>query len=157
MSDYIIYLYMNIVKCIRNDVLRVLMNMRNKSLSFLTEVDPPEALSLRVLACIQAEKRRLARIRLYLFGTVSTFSFVALFPAFQYTLSEIASSGFYDYASLLISDTSSLLPYWKEFTLSLVETLPVFGIVLSLALIFLMLESLRTAIRNMNVMNYQIS
>jgi len=131
--------------------------MRNKSLSFLTEVDPPEGLSARVLLCIRAEKQRIARIRLYLFGTASAISFVALFPALQYTFYEIANSGFTDYASLLFSDATSLLPYWREFTMSLVETLPVFGLIISLGLVFLMLESLRTAIRNMNVMNYQLN
>ena len=129
--------------------------MRNKSLSFLTEVDPPEELSARVLLSIQAEKQRIACIRLYLFGTVSAVSFVALFPALQYTFSEIASSGFNDYASLIFSDTASLLPYWKEFTLSLVETLPVFGLIISLGLVFVLLESLRNTIKNMNNLHHQ--
>lgn len=104
-----------------------------------------------ILARIHSAEKRAAKTKCAILSAVSFASFAALFPAFQYTWMEFARSGFYEYASLLFSDGSALLPYWKEFSLLLAESLPLFGLILVFGLLFILLESLQSAVKNMNI------
>jgi hypothetical protein len=110
-----------------------------------------------ILARIHSTQKRTAKTKCAFLSAVSLASFAALFPAFQYTWMEFARSGFYEYASLLFSDGTALLPYWKEFSLLLAESLPIFGLMLTFGLIFVFLESLKSTVKNMNVAFYKFN
>ncbi len=112
-------------------------------------IEPPERLCGNILGQIKLEERRTARLRLFFVGSVFLASFAALIPAFQYFIREFYQSGSYQYLSLLFSDGGAVLSYWKEFTLSIAESLPVLGITAVLATIFVFLGSLRLAIRDL--------
>lgn len=51
--------------------------------------------------------------------------------------------GFWDYVSLVFSDGLKIIKYWKEFSLSLIHSLPATSLILTLILIFLLLSSVR--------------
>lgn len=114
----------------------------------LEQIEPSEKLRGQILARIDFEKRRSARIRLAFFGTVAAASSVAIIPSFQYATGEFSQSGFYEYLSLLFSDSGAVLASWREFTLSLIESLPITEIAIFLAAVFVFLVSAKLAIRN---------
>ena len=59
-----------------------------------------------------------------------------------YAVSEFSKSNFGSYFSIIFSDTGTLALFWRELGLSLVESLPIFGIVLFLGSVSLALWSL---------------
>lgn len=120
----------------------------------LEQIEPSQKLRAGVLARIDFEKRRSARIRLAFFGAVAVTSLVAIIPSFQYVAREFSQSGFYQYLSLLFSDSGFILASWKEFSASLVESLPLFEITIFLATVFTLLFSARSAVKNIFI-NYK--
>src|SRR3989344_1902172 len=90
----------------------------------LEQFEPSEKLRANILARIDFEKRRSFRIRLAVLGTVAAASFGAAIPSFQYAWRAFFQSGFYEYLSLLFSDSGAVLSSWKTFTLSLPAATP---------------------------------
>src|SRR3989344_3524522 len=78
------------------------------------DFEPPERLYGNILARIEREKIRAARIRFVLLGTTALASVVALIPAYQYAASEFSQSGFSQYLSIVFSDSGIAVVYWKE-------------------------------------------
>lgn len=114
-------------------------------------IEPPERLYLGILARIEREKRRIARIRLAFFGIVAGASLASIIPSFQYVMREFAQSGFYEYLSLLFSDSGAVLASWREFALSLAESLPITEITIFLVMVFVFLVSAKLAIKNIYI------
>ena len=100
--------------------------------AYFHSVEAPAGLCEAIMARIAYAQRRAAQLRTGLFGALALASGVALVPAFQYAAQQFYASGFYDYLSLLSTDSGFILTYWREFGLSLVESLP------SLALLLLL-------------------
>jgi len=123
----------------------------------LEPISPEKDISSGVLRRIQGYQQRIARIRLAVFGVGTAVFAVALVPVFINTVSAFESTGFYQYLSLVFLDGAAVLPYWKEFSLSLVESLPAFEISLLLAVVFAVLQSLKLAIKNMPVAFYRFN
>jgi len=109
---------------------------------------PPKGLSLSILRRIEEEQKHSARIHLFAFAIAACASFVTLFPAFRYAADGFTQSGFYQYLSLVFTDGVSLLPYWKEFALSLAESFPVIPITAFLTVVYILLETIKLAINN---------
>jgi len=114
----------------------------------IDEKKPARDLPGKILARIHTAKRRSARIHFFALSALSTVSFVALFPAFRFTMEEFSRTGFYEFFSLAFSDTATILPLWKTFVLSLAETLPVLALAIFFSVLFILLESLRSAVKN---------
>jgi hypothetical protein len=111
------------------------------------ETDPPERLYGAISARIHELERRSAALRLGLFSVVALLSGIALVPAVQYALGQLYTSGFYDYFSLLFSDSSFVLAYPREFVLSLAESLPSIAVLLLIPIVFALVWSLRRAVQ----------
>ena len=118
-------------------------------LNQLNTFTPPRELSTRILERVEMEKRRIARIRLAIFSFFSLGSCLAFVSVARYAGEEFVRSGFTDYFSLLFSDAGAVLPYWREFFLSLVESLPILLLATLCIMIFIFLGSLRLAEKNM--------
>jgi hypothetical protein len=108
----------------------------------------PKKLYGDILTRIAQEQRRIERLHAAFLGAVTICSFIVLIPAFQFTLQELSQSGFTRYLSLLFSDSAVVTTYWKEFALSLAESLPLFGITLLLVAIFTLFYSLILTIKH---------
>ncbi|MCK9352259.1 MAG: hypothetical protein WCT49_05040 [Candidatus Paceibacterota bacterium] len=128
-----------------------------KLFNTLETLEPKKGAVSAVLFRIQHHKRRIARIKFTLLGLSSALSAAAIFPVISYTVSGFVSTGFYQYISLAFSDGGAILPYWKEFIMTLAESLPAFEISLLLAVIFALLESLKLTIKNMPVAFYKFN
>lgn len=114
----------------------------------LSTVEPPKGLYEAVMARIDTARRRAAQMRAGLFGMVALLSGALLVPALEYTMSQLYASGFYDYLSLILSDHSLVLTYWREFGLSLIESLPSLALLLLLPTIVALVWSLARLIKN---------
>lgn len=108
----------------------------------------PAGLQGLILERIDSEMRRLSRIRLAVFVPLVFLSSVAVVSSFQYLAQETAQSGFSTYLSILFSDGSNVLSFWKEFLLSLAEQAPIFGTVLFLGAILALVGSLRATLNS---------
>lgn len=116
---------------------------RNALYTSLAELKAPEALYTVICTRISLLERRTARVRVVLFGVLSVVSLAALIPALQYAGQQFYASGFYDYATLLFSDSSLALTYWREFGLSLTESIPSLALLLLIPIVALLLWSLK--------------
>jgi hypothetical protein len=87
--------------------------------------------------------KKSARIKLATFSLLGIASTVALVPAATMLSSDFTKSGFYEYFSLAIHNTSSISSYWQEILYSLGESLPVASIILSLTLVFVLIVSIK--------------
>lgn len=109
----------------------------------------PESLRGNILLGIHTEEKRRAKRLLVVSAVVATSSLVGIIASLKYALVTLYESSFYSYASLLFSDPDVVTQYWKEFSLALLESLPVIGIVLCLIAVFALLMSLRLFAQNM--------
>ena len=102
-----------------------------------------DSLCTRIIFKIDQLQVARARGRILIARIVGGISFVALFPIFVNMVQQLQASGFLNYFSLLFTDGGAMATYWREFSLSLAESLPVF----QLALIILSLLVLFVSIR----------
>ena len=111
-------------------------------------IEPPLNLEASILRKISVARTRAARIH---FAFLSTVSLLSLWGIFQTGISlwkSFSQSGFYDYLSLVMSDGATLTTYWKEFALSLVESLPLIGLITLFAIIAMFIWSGTKALRD---------
>ena len=117
---------------------------------------PSEELLNSILKEIAIRKKHRAQKR-FVFGVLTlVVSIAAFFPALQYFNSEIIQSGFYHYISLIVSDGAAILGYWQNFLLLVIESLPVFALILILAVLWIFFASLRQIATSSKVVFLQI-
>ncbi len=108
----------------------------------------PEDLLSSVLERVRFEQKKSARRELIFVGGAAVGSFVGLIPAFSYFVSTFIASSFYQYTSVILSEGMGALTFWKEIVLSLAESLPIFSIVIFLAVLVVFLWSLARTTRD---------
>lgn len=118
----------------------------------LNQVDPPAQLCGNILAKIENEQKRTAKIKAAFSGLLALASFIAAFPAAGYILQGLQSSGFYQFASLVFTDGGTIFSYYfKEFALSLAESVPVLELSIFLTVLFILMISFKFLIKNVRV------
>lgn len=122
----------------------------------MDQIDPPEALRAGILARINRENKNRVRTRLAFFGTLAAVSFAIMILSFQYTAQGFYKSGFYQYFSLIFSDSGVILASWKEFAISLAEIIPIAEITFFLGTILVFLIFIRLALKNI-IINYKLN
>jgi len=120
----------------------------------MTQIVPPENLAENIILCINLEKKRAAKTRLAFGGIFALFSFGAIIPVSQYAFSGFMNSGFFQYFSLFFSDIGSMLPMWKNFALSMAESLPAFELTAFLLVVLILMVSLRLISNNFKTVFY---
>lgn len=108
----------------------------------------PAGLYGSVLARIDSEARRAARLRLAVFVPLIFISAISVIVSFQYLVRETAQSGLSEYLSILFSDGGTVLLYWKEFLISLAEEAPILDAALFLGAVLALAGSLKATIKN---------
>lgn len=119
----------------------------------INDINPPPGLEQIIFTKIYERQKRSALIRFVGTGVLSLGSLATLVPSVVSLASAVHSSGFYEYLSLIVSDNAYLLTYWKEFSLSLAESLPFFALSLSLALLGIFIWSLSRAAKNIQLLH----
>ncbi|MFA6534294.1 MAG: hypothetical protein WCT37_03935 [Patescibacteria group bacterium] len=121
-----------------------------KLFNFLTAPEPSAGLENRIINRLHQEQRLVGvKRRLVAFFLVAVSSLVALLPLGQLVKTSLIESDFIQFASLLISDFGVILASWQSFSLTLLETLPIINLLAVLAVILLLLESLKFLAREL--------
>lgn len=107
--------------------------------------EPEEDLSGGIWLAIKVREKRTARRKLWLLSGLGLASFVAAVPAIGATLKTMSGSGFYEYLSLAFSNGQTVLSHFNEFSMSLLESMPVVSMAFSLSLLFIFFLSARQA------------
>lgn len=107
-------------------------------------IEPPTGLLEKILKSIHAQERLLALRRVALFSVFFIGSIIGLFPTFNMLLSDFNQSGFLQFFSLVFSDFSTIVTYWKSFIIILLETLPAISLALFLTVVLTFLQSIKS-------------
>ncbi len=91
---------------------------------------------------ICSKKDRISQIKAWLYVSLNILSFLGLIFIIKDITSQLAQSGFYEYVSLALS-VGNIFIYWKEFMLSVTESLPLMSITLSFLFLFLFFVSMK--------------
>lgn len=113
----------------------------------LGEGETPAGLQAAILSRIEMEAVKRARVRFFAMSFVSVAALISIIPAYRYASGEMVNSGFSDYFTVFFSSTETLA-HWREFSLSLLESLPVVGFAAFLASVLVLLGSFRVAVKN---------
>lgn len=104
----------------------------------------------KIMLRIGVEKNKIAiKRKIAVFSVMLAVSFVGLIPAVKMAYSGFTSSGFTQLFSLIFSDTSVVISSWQNFALSLLETLPINGILLAGFLSIIFFGSLKFLLNNL--------
>ncbi|MFH0740108.1 MAG: hypothetical protein V1819_03400 [bacterium] len=104
----------------------------------------------KIMLRIRAEERAMAvRRKVAMFSIITGLSFVGLIPAMRMAYSGFVESGFIQLFSLLITDTSTVMGFLGNFTMSLLETLPMNAILITGFLTIMFFGSLKFLSNNL--------
>jgi len=120
----------------------------DKLFARLSDVSCPADLEQTIVHTIYVKETHAAEVRFAFLGTLSVASVAGLVTSSIYISHDVARSGFEQYLMLSFSDSSVLLIYWKQFALSLIETLPLVGVVAFLSALGLFIWSAAKAAAN---------
>ena len=116
----------------------------------MDRVDLPKKLKKNIILLIQKEEYAYARKYVLMASMLGIISFIGGAFSLRYVFQGFVQSSFYSYASLLFSDPDILLQFWREFGLSLVETIPLFEMTTLLVTIAILLLSIRILANNLH-------
>ena len=124
--------------------------MNKDSIFSIPSIAPSKGLLERIVRAMhqRQEQSRLWRVRI--FAGSAALSVVALVPVISNLVTALKASNFGTYVSLLFSDGGMFLAFWKEIGASLIESLPVIAVAGTLALLGVLLWSIRSMVRFMN-------
>lgn len=97
----------------------------------------------RVIQAKQAKDSKIQSLIYSFMGILSFGSFIFIILSLK---NQLSSSGFFHYASLVFSDGSLLTLYWREYLLSLADSLPIASLGASVFLLFSILISIKKVI-----------
>lgn len=85
----------------------------------------------QIMLRIKTEQRKaILKRKIAIFSSVLVVSFAGLIPAFGMAWTGLADSGFIQLFSLVFSDTKIVMTYWQNFVFSLLESLPITGLMI---------------------------
>jgi hypothetical protein len=99
----------------------------------------------------RVERSRIIRARISAAtnGLVAILSLAAFVPAIGYLMGTASQTGFFTYASLLISDTGSVAHSWNTFLVSIADSAPLMGIIAVVTVVLVLAASARSLSRSM--------
>lgn len=84
----------------------------------------PHGLFERVMTRISREQRLYLWRRIIVSCAACIALFAACVPVWRALVAELGESGFFQYATLLVSDFKSVAALWQDYALTLLESLP---------------------------------
>jgi hypothetical protein len=128
----------------------------NRLFEHLEQKEPRAGLLDKVLLSISKETvSRALWAKTVVSGIISLAAIVAIIPSWLITRSEIYQSGFSQFLSLLMSDTNTVMAFWKEFSLSLLESFPLVGTIAVFGSILIFMISIRFFVRDITRIVHQ--
>ncbi|MEI7688657.1 MAG: hypothetical protein WCI91_00550 [Candidatus Nomurabacteria bacterium] len=122
----------------------------NENLSKLfkqTYNHPEGRLSDDIWYAIQTKQAKSLKIQSLVYGIIGILSLGCFVFMIFYMKKQFTSSGFFQYVSLIFSDGNLFASYWKEYLLSLADSLPVASLGASVFLLVSILISVRKLLK----------
>jgi hypothetical protein len=101
----------------------------------------------KVMNRIRNAKLKRAKTRIGCFSAIGIAAFASAVPTFIWFGAAAKNSGFYEYASLFISDSKIIFVNWKLFLSSMAESLPILETMFVLSGILIFVCALRSIAR----------
>lgn len=118
--------------------------------------EPSQRIREGILSAISADERSRAKRYLAISVTTVAASVIGTFFAARYALGALYQTSTYRYLTLAFTDPDIVLPHWREFLLSLVESVPVFALTVATAALLALAVSAR-ALANVPRRNLDLS
>lgn len=113
------------------------MKTYRETFDYLYHNRPSMKLVERINSRIEYAKTARAGRRAFIFGIFTIGTMSAFVIIIQHWSVQATNSGFFDYISLLISDSDYFFSNWKVLGLSIIESMPIFSITLTIATLLL--------------------
>lgn len=120
---------------------------------YMTKIilEPPSDLFEKIIKRIHRERRAVIMRKVVIFSGLLAGSIITLIPSIKMLLTDFNESGFIYFFPLLFSDFSTVLTYWQNFILIVLETLPVISLATSLFILLVFLQSLKLLTKNIKI------
>ena len=113
----------------------------------------PDGLFEGIMVAIQKERKlMILRKKIAMFSVGAFVSIIAFIPVLRLVSLKISESGFSQYFSLIFSDFKLVLSYWQSFSAALLESFPIINFTLLLAIVLMLLGSLKYLTKNLKAM-----
>ena len=119
------------------------MNAKLSKLFKQDYIKSESRLSSDIWSAIQTKQAKSLKIQSLVYCIMGVLSLGGFVFMIFYTKMQFSSSGFFQYISLVFSDGNLFATYWKEYLLSLADSLPFASIGALLFLLFSMLISIK--------------
>lgn len=109
-------------------------------------MDMPESSKIlrdNIISGVKGYERRRSRLYLLISAVGIPSSVWGIIASVLYVGGALNQSSFYQYFSLLFSDTDVVFSYWREFAFSVAESIPIIGLIL----VFIALTALLVSVR----------
>jgi hypothetical protein len=104
---------------------------------------PESRLSGDIWSLIESKNTQIIKWKTFGYLSLVILSLSGSVLSIKSLIEELSNLGFYDYLSLAFSDSGVIATYWKEYTLSLVDSLPVASLIITFFLIFILFISIQ--------------
>lgn len=104
---------------------------------------PESRLSSDVWSSIEYKSAQITKWKTFGYLGLSILSLSGSVFSIKSLIEQAIQLGFFNYFSLAFSDSGAIATYWKEYTLSLADSLPVVSLALSFFLLFILFISIR--------------
>ena len=121
--------------------------------TFSLETGRRERIVASVMQKVAESRLRRARLSAWTNGAVAVGALVSLVPAVGYALDSARKSGFLEYASLLFSDTATVMQSWKAFLFTMADSAPILGAIACVGAALILIASVRSFARSAAILS----
>lgn len=114
--------------------------------------NPSPQLYLRIMKALRHQERILAGKKIILFSIMFASSSAGLISAGKMLYSQLQTSGFISFSSLIFSDFDVVAAYWQNLLMAILEAMPTMSIALCLAILLIALQSARFLSKNIKTL-----
>ena len=115
---------------------------------YFLSIEPDLGLKEKIIYKIEKESKKKAIFAFVFGGITSLTSVLLMIYSLVLIIRDYYVSGLSEYLSLIFSDTNSVFGLWKEYTFSIVESLPFITITLTLVSFWIFMWSIRYIFSN---------
>jgi len=109
----------------------------------------------KILNRIEKEKEKKIKKNIILSFSGVIFSVISLFLIWPMVYNDFVGSGFIYYFSTMLMHFDFLRIYFEQFLILLLESLPIFGLLLLLVNLFVFITSLKTLLKNYRYVSFK--
>ncbi|MFA5934366.1 MAG: hypothetical protein WC827_00550 [Candidatus Paceibacterota bacterium] len=121
---------------------------------YFLSIEPSLGLKEKIIFNIEKEAKKKAFFAFVFGGLTSLTSVLAMVYSLILIIKDYYVSGLSEYMSLIFSDSSVLMGLWKEYTYSIIESLPFVTITLTLVSLWIFVWSIKYIFSNLKTSSF---